>query len=233
MQEQSTFIEKLPEWHKKNRQVGPNLSLNLRPVSHRRNQRYRKGAWNNSSSIRFFIKTQFFTLDKNTHYCLHGLKSVLDKSLLGQMSTWTTISLDKNSPSCLARDSIPSYLVYTDTQTTIVIRLRNPPCDWGQPSMEDILQYQTARNYLTQIQRTRALGGEAKNKKFDFESVEQLSSFYYRHGNNSSSTGNLEFRGNSYCEVRNTVFVLDYNIIVKELQGLSQVAVFQSVSAAC
>ena len=43
-----------------------------------------------------------------------------------------------------------------------------------------------------------------------------------RHGNNSSPTWNLEYRGNSYCEVRDTVFVLDYNIIVKELQGLSQ-----------
>ena len=40
-----------------------------------------------------------------------------------------------------------------------------------------------------------------------------------RHGNNSSPTGNLEYRGNSYCKVRDTVFVLDYNIIVKELQG--------------
>ena len=54
-----------------------------------------------------------------------------------------------------------------------------------------------------------------------------------RHGNNSSPTGNLKYRGNSYCKVQDTVFVLDYNISVKELQGLSQVAVLQSVSAAC
>ena len=56
---------------------------------------------------------------------------------------------------------------------------------------------------------------------------------YTRHGNNSSPTGNLEYRGNSYYEVRDTDFDLDYTIIVKELQGLSQVAVLQSVSAAC
>ena len=48
-----------------------------------------------------------------------------------------------------------------------------------------------------------------------------------RHGNNSSPTGNIEYRGNSYCEVWDTVFVLDYNIIVKELQGLSQVVGLQ------
>ena len=34
--------------------------------------------------------------------------------------------------------------------------------------------------------------------------------------------GTLEYRSNSYCEVRYKVFVLDYNIIVKALQGLSQ-----------
>ena len=54
-----------------------------------------------------------------------------------------------------------------------------------------------------------------------------------RHGNNSSPTGNLEYRGNSYCKVRDTVFSLDYIVIVKELYGLSEVVVFQSVSAAC
>ena len=44
-----------------------------------------------------------------------------------------------------------------------------------------------------------------------------------RHGNNSSPTGNLEYRVKSYCKVRDIVFVLDYyNIIVKELQCLSQ-----------
>ena len=52
-----------------------------------------------------------------------------------------------------------------------------------------------------------------------------------RHGNNSSPTGNQDYRGNSYCKVRDTVFVLHYNIIVKELQGLSQMAALQSVSA--
>ena len=37
-----------------------------------------------------------------------------------------------------------------------------------------------------------------------------------RHGNNSSPTGNLEYRGNSYCKVRSIVFVLDYKRNVKE-----------------
>ena len=35
-----------------------------------------------------------------------------------------------------------------------------------------------------------------------------------RHGNNSSPTGNLKYRGNSYCKVRDTV--LDHNVIIKE-----------------
>ena len=51
-----------------------------------------------------------------------------------------------------------------------------------------------------------------------------------RHGNNSSPTGNLEYRSNSYCEVRDTVFVLDYDIIIKELQGLSQA---EALNRAC
>ena len=34
--------------------------------------------------------------------------------------------------------------------------------------------------------------------------------------------GTLEYRSNSYCEVQDTVFVLDYDINVKELQSLLQ-----------
>ena len=36
-----------------------------------------------------------------------------------------------------------------------------------------------------------------------------------RHGNNSSPTGHLEYRVNSYCEVPNAAFDLDPNVIVK------------------
>ena len=49
------------------------------------------------------------------------------------------------------------------------------------------------------------------------------------HGYSSSPTGHLEYRDYSYCEVS----VMDYSIIVKELQDFSQVAALLSVSAAC
>ena len=37
-----------------------------------------------------------------------------------------------------------------------------------------------------------------------------------RPGNNSSPTGRLEYRCNSYCEVRNAVFDINHVVMVKE-----------------
>ena len=42
-----------------------------------------------------------------------------------------------------------------------------------------------------------------------------------RHENNSSPTGHLIYRGNSYCEVQDTVFDLDHNVIVKASKPLA------------